>query len=72
MRFSDLSGFVPMLIRPEHVFSIRTLRQKPDRVLSNQDPFDRLLIAQAKAEQCKLLSHDTNFVNYDEDCIVMI
>ena len=58
-----------MDIRPEHVLEIRALQVKQDRMPANHDPFDRMLIAQAKAERCILLSHDLNFAYYDEDCI---
>ncbi len=66
------AGYQIMNIKPEHILMLRSLRVRPDRTLTNHDPFDRLLIAQAKTEQCILLSHDRNFENYDEDCIYEI
>lgn len=66
------AGYLIMDIEPAHVLAVRTLKVKTDRTVANYDPFDRLLIAQAKSEGCILLSHDRNFENYDEDCIVMI
>ena len=66
------AGYQVMAIRPGHVLELRSLRIKPDRILMNHDPFDRLLIAQAKSEGCRLLSHDRNFETYDEDCIFRI
>ena len=54
---------------PSHILAIRNLRIRDGRTLSNLDPFDRLLIAQAKAEECVLLSHDRNFENYLEKCV---
>ena len=63
------AGYLEMDIRPEHVLEIRALPVKQDRMPANHDPFDRMLIAQAKAERCILLSHDRNFAYYDEDCI---
>jgi len=35
-------------------------------------PFDRILISQAKTEGARIISHDLNFENYDEKCILMI
>jgi len=49
--------------------ALRSLQVKAERVIGNHDPFDRLLLAQAKAEEWILLSHDRNFDNYDEKCI---
>lgn len=64
------AGYQIMDIRAKHILSLRALSIKPDRTLANQDPFDRLLLAQAISERCFLLSHDRNFDNYDTDCIV--
>lgn len=66
------AGFLPMDIRVTHIGEIRNLRVRSEKVLKNQDPFDRIMIAQAKSEGYKILSHDTNFFNYDEPCIMLI
>ncbi len=66
------SGFQLLDITTAHIHSIRYLKVKRGRMLQNQDPFDRMLIAQAKTEKLKLLSHDENFGNYDEKCIYRI
>ena len=63
------SGFEPMTILPSHILAIRGLKVRPGRQLSNLDPFDRLLAAQAKAEGCRFITHDKNLENYDEKCI---
>ena len=66
------SGYEPLGILPEHIFAVRDLAVRGDRYLGNHDPFDRILIAQAKTEDCLLLTHDTMMGNYDERCICMI
>ena len=66
------AGYLVMDIKAKHVLEIRGLRTKPGTVLTNQDPFDRMLIAQAKSEKHILLSHDRNFEYYGEDCIQAI
>ena len=66
------AGYLVTDIKAAHILSVRTLRVKAGRTVANQDPFDRLLIAQAKSEGCALLSHDRNFENYDEPCIIAI
>lgn len=66
------SGFEIIDIELSHILAIRDLQVRAGRKLSNMDPFDRILIAQAKTENCRLLSHDTNFENYAEKCIVRI
>lgn len=69
MQYCLESGFEPMTILPSHILAIRDLKVRPGRQLSNQDPFDRLLAAQAKAEGCRFITHDKNLENYDEKCI---
>lgn len=66
------AGYIVMDIKAKHVPEIRGLRTGPGAVLTNQDLFDRMLIAQAKSEKCVLLSHDRNFGYYGEDCIRVI
>ena len=66
------SGYEPLDIKAEHISYIRTLKINKEKELKNYDPFDRMLIAQAKAEGMILISHDFNFCNYSEKCIRMI
>ena len=68
----DRSGFFPLEISLPAILGIRNLKVKEGRELSNFDPFDRILLSQAKCGELKLLSHDINFNNYDEACIVHI
>lgn len=63
------SGFHCLNVTGQHIKNIRTLRTKPGCELSNYDPFDRMLISQAKTEGALLLSHDKNFQYYAETCI---
>jgi PIN domain nuclease of toxin-antitoxin system len=69
LEYCMAAGYELIQIIPSHVLAIRSLRIRDGRTLINTDPFDRLLIAQAKAEECVLLSHDRNFENYQEKCI---
>ena len=66
------AGYLVMDIKAKHVLEIRSLRIKPGAILTNHDLFDRMLIAQAKAEKYILLSHDRNFEYYGENCIQAI
>ena len=53
-------------ILPVELHHVYILRQLP---LHHNDPFDRLLIAQAKAEQMRLVSADGQFAPYLVDVI---
>ena len=54
-----------------YVFQLDSLKRFDDAPI-HKDPFDRLLIAQAKAENMMLLTHDAMLSYYDESCIVMV
>ena len=62
----------PLSILPRHVLAIRNLQIAPGQYLSNQDPFDRLLVAQAKSDKLLLLTHDWILSLYQESCILMV
>ncbi|MDO4940058.1 MAG: type II toxin-antitoxin system VapC family toxin [Lachnospiraceae bacterium] len=68
----DKSGFLPLDITIDHIQGLRNLKVKSGKELSNHDPFDRILLSQAKSENMKLFSHDSNFGNYDEKNVWMI
>ena len=72
LQYCIQAGYLPLEIKSAHVLGLRELKTKPDRYLSNYDPFDRMIISQAKSENCTVLSHDTSFQNYDESCIMMV
>ena len=72
LEYCTAAGYELIHIAPSHILAVRNLRIREGRTLSNLDPFDRLLIAQAKAEECVLLSHDRNFENYLEKCVLPV
>ena len=62
---------MPVEIRNKHVFTLETIKRK-EGVPPHHDPFDRLLIAQAKAEKMSFLTHDSLIPYYEEQCIVQV
>lgn len=60
---------VPVL--PQHSLVLSTLSY-PQNAPRHNDPFDRMLICQAKAENMLLMTHDSLIPNYDEPCIVSV
>jgi PIN domain nuclease of toxin-antitoxin system len=54
----DQSGFVLMPVTPAHILTNATL------YFHHRDPFDRLMIAQAKTEGLYLVSKDQMFKDY--------
>ena len=55
----------------KHIFQLNNLR-KYDNSPSHNDPFDLILLTQAKKSGMKLLTHDHLFKYYDEECLLII
>ena len=58
-------------IRLPHIFALKELTRQEASPRHN-DPFDRLLLAQAKAEGFRFVTHDSLIVGYNEPCIMAI
>ena len=65
------AGFFPLEMRDSHVVSLETL-SRTDGASAHHDPFDRILIAQAKDEHMLFLTHDYTLAAYSESCIVLV
>ncbi|MBQ9346014.1 MAG: type II toxin-antitoxin system VapC family toxin [Oscillibacter sp.] len=65
------SGYLLLPVTEQHVFMLDAL-QRRENAPSHKDPFDRILIAQAKAENMLFLTHDTLLPDYEEPCIIMV
>jgi len=59
------SGYRMLSITPEHAVAVEALPR------IHQDPFDRLLVAQALSESMRLLSHDAVVARYS-DTVVLV
>ena len=55
----------------EHVRLLHTLHRSDDAPKHN-DPFDRMLISQAKTENMKFITHDSLIPYYNEPCILSV
>ena len=65
------AGYISVEMRDKHVFSLETLARK-EGAPEHRDPFDRMLLAQAKAENMSFLTHDALISYYEETCIVPV
>ena len=59
------AGYRLLSIEPEHVIAVGDLPR------IHQDPFDRLLVAQALVEPMRLLTHDASVARYS-DAIMLV
>jgi len=68
------TGFERLDIRLSHVFALKGLTRQKAAPRHN-DPFDRLLLTQAKTEGLKLVTHvthDSLIAGYNEPCVMTI
>lgn len=63
LKYFQQAGFQILPIEPEHVVGVEELPRH------HQDPFDRLLVAQALAEPMRLMSHDATVARYNDTII---
>ena len=59
------SGYILLSISPEHTAAVERLPAH------HQDPFDRLLVAQALCEPLRLLTHDATVAGYS-DMVILV
>lgn len=71
VRLCEDTGFTNLPIETGHIFLLKTL-SRPNDAPKHNDPFDRLLIAQAKYENLVLLTHDSQFPYYGEKCVMSV
>ena len=67
-----LSGLEELPLRAAHIYALETLSFPEDAKKQHNDPFDRILISQAKSEGMILLTHDVLLPYYNENCIVYV
>ena len=70
-QFCQVAGFHQLPITEDHAIETVWLR-KGLKATDHNDPFDRILIAQAKTEGFKLLTHDSRIACYDEPCVEIV
>lgn len=62
---AQMSGFKILNIEAEHIYALEYLEK------IHNDPFDRLLMCQARAEQFSLLTDDSKIQQYNKDYVIM-
>lgn len=69
--FCREAGLLSLDLRDKHVYSLEEIRRDDDAPKHN-DPFDRILLSQAKTENMSFLTHDTMFQGYGERCVMIV
>ena len=69
MHYCEQSGYHKLPIDDLHVVELAGL-QRDESAPPHSDPFDRIMLSQAKAEGFTFLTHDPFFRGYNEPCVV--
>ena len=64
-------GFVQLPIKEEHIGLLEKLKRSENSKPHN-DPFDRILICQAKSEGLRFMTHDSLIPDYNEECVLSV
>ncbi len=65
------NGYLVLPIFNKHVSALETLRC-PENAPRHNDPFDRIMLAQAKVENLRFLTHDSLVPYYEEPFIISV
>ena len=69
--YCNEAGYIALNMKPKHIAVASKLDvSRIDR--QHSDPFDRLLLSQAKAENFSFLTHDEKIPLYNEKCIIAV
>ena len=69
MHYCEQAGFYKLPVDDLHVIELGNL-VRDESAPPHNDPFDRILLSQAKAEGFTFLTHDPFFIGYNEPCVV--
>lgn len=67
MRDSEAAGLRILQLKPEHIFEAAELPTKG----VHRDPFDRMLLAQARYENFTFVTHDRAFSFYNDQHVML-
>ena len=71
MDYCEASGFSQLPISWRHMRKLETI-ERPAGTVPHNDPFDRIMPAQAKADGLLLLTHDVRIAEYGEPCVLRV
>ena len=71
IRYCDENGIMQLPLFFRHIPALDTL-SRPESAPVHKDPFDRMMIAQAKTDCLLFVTHDSLLSYYNEPCIICV
>ena len=69
--YCENQNFIEYPLYQRHIFALDTL-SRDDNAPEHHDPFDRLLISQAKTDNLTFITHDSLIPYYNEPCVLSV
>ena len=69
--FCKQAGYQSLQVAERHILALPTLQYEEGRP-PHHDPFDRVMLCQAKVDGLVLVTHDSLFPNYLEGCVLRV
>lgn len=69
--YCEQAGYEQIVVRDQHIYRLSELQREPGTA-PHKDPFDRMLICQAAAENMLLVTHDARIAEYTEPCVLAV
>lgn len=70
-KYCEQSGYKQIAIKENHIFTMKGLKREK-YAPPHKDPFDRMLICQADAENMVFITHDSLISGYNKSCIMFL
>ena len=70
--FCEEAGYFQLNLTNRHVVTASQLDTEEAEKHNHRDPFDRMLLAQAKSENFSFLTHDSKIDYYNEKCVIKV
>ncbi len=71
LNYCNQAGYLQLPLQENHILSINSLH-RTENAPKHNDPFDRMLISQAKSENIMFITHDSLIPFYNEPCILPV
>lgn len=67
----ELAGFIELPLLSKHFWGESSLKWNGEGE-EHKDPYDRLLLSQAKSENFRFMTHNEMIRHFDEKCIIAV
>ena len=71
LHYCEQAGFKKLPLDERHVLALENLTRQENSPL-HKDPFDKIMLAQAKADYMLFMTHHRQFTYYNEPWVVMV